>query len=270
MSRRRRARMSRIEMRIQPNDILLAFKAIALSEKLNGTEKQVGAFLVDSFNRRTGQCDPSVDTQAVLSTKSRRTMFRAIDRLVRLRFFRRIRHGGKHNRNSYQPNWEHFRGLERAYKERRRQHANRYVTQNLSPSGCQECHSSDVNIGIQTCPTNTIPQTYKRCPSSLQHSDLNGEGLGNKSTANTSARAHASFRQSPSSKEAARHSAERRWNKNLLDRFRHTSVYATILEALDIDLQAAATQVEMERVGAGTPHILQELMKRKVLSGTGC
>jgi hypothetical protein len=86
--------MSRIEMRIQPNDILLAFKAIALSEKLNGTEKQVGAFLVDSFNRRTGQCDPSVDTQAVLSTKSRRTMFRAIDRLVRLRFFRRIRHGG--------------------------------------------------------------------------------------------------------------------------------------------------------------------------------
>lgn len=58
--------------------ILLAFKAIALSDKLNGTEKQVAAFLVDSFNRRTGQCDPSVETQAVLSTKSRRTIFRAL------------------------------------------------------------------------------------------------------------------------------------------------------------------------------------------------
>src|SRR5258707_10703047 len=113
--------MSRIEMRVQPNDILLAFKAIALSDKLNGTEKQVAAFLVDSFNRRTGQCDPSVETQAVLSTKSRRTIFRAIDRLVRLKFFRRLRHGGKHNRNSYQPNWEYFRELEGAYKQRRQQ-----------------------------------------------------------------------------------------------------------------------------------------------------
>jgi hypothetical protein len=174
------------------------------------------------------------------------------------------------NRNSYQPNWEYFRALEKAYKERRRQHANRYMKQDLSPSGCQESHSSDVNIGTQTCPTNTIPQTYKPCPSNLQHSDLNGEGLGNKSTANTSARAHPTFRELPSSKEAARYSAERRWNKNLLDRFRHTSMYATILEALDLDLQAAATQVEMERVGAGAPYILQELLKRKVLSSTDC
>jgi hypothetical protein len=61
--------------------------------------------------------------------------------------------------------------------------------------------------------------------------------------------------------------AERRWNKDLLDRFRHNSLYATILETLENDLQAAATQAEMQRVGAGSLYILQELVKRKVLSG---
>ena len=70
----------------------------------------------------------------------------------------------------------------------------------------------------------------------------------------------------PSSKEAAQTSAERRWNKELLDRFRQTSLYATILEALEDDIQAAATQAEVQRVGAGVKYILQELIRRRVLS----
>jgi hypothetical protein len=43
-------------------------------------------------------------------------------------------------------------------------------------------------------------------------------------------------------------------------------LYATIVQALDSDLQAAATQVEMERVGAGLKYILKELISRTVLS----
>jgi hypothetical protein len=65
----------------------------------------------------------------------------------------------------------------------------------------------------------------------------------------------------------AKISAERRWNKELLDRFRHTPVYAAILEALDHDLQEGATQAEVQRVGAGSKYILQELIGRRVLSG---
>ena len=51
----------------------------------------------------------------------------------------------------------------------------------------------------------------------------------------------------------------------LLNRYRHTSLYATILEALDRDLQAAATQAEVERGGAGLKYILQQLVERRLL-----
>src|ERR1700704_6921718 len=71
----------------QPNDILLAFKHIALSDQLNGAEKQFAAFLVDSYNRRTGRCDPSEETAAHLLRKHKRTIIRAGNRLCSLKFF---------------------------------------------------------------------------------------------------------------------------------------------------------------------------------------
>jgi hypothetical protein len=43
-------------------------------------------------------------------------------------------------------------------------------------------------------------------------------------------------------------------------------LYATILEALVHDIQAAARQAEVQRVGAGVKYILQELTRRRVLS----
>jgi hypothetical protein len=61
-------------MPLQKNDIILAFKVIALSDKLNGTEKQVAAALIDSYNRKTGRCDPSEGTLAVWIGKSKRTV----------------------------------------------------------------------------------------------------------------------------------------------------------------------------------------------------
>ena len=74
-------------MPFQPNDILLAFKQIAISEKLNGTEKQFAAFLIDSYNRKTGQCDPSEETAAHILGRSTRTIIRAGHRLVAVKFF---------------------------------------------------------------------------------------------------------------------------------------------------------------------------------------
>jgi hypothetical protein len=64
-------------MSFEPKDILLALKHIALSQELNGTEKQFAAFLVDSYNRRTGRCDPSEETAAHLLGVSTRTIVRA-------------------------------------------------------------------------------------------------------------------------------------------------------------------------------------------------
>jgi Helix-turn-helix domain len=254
-------------MPLEKYDVLLAFKVIGLSDKLNSTEKQVAAALIDSYNRRTGRCDPSLETLAVWLGKSRRTVIRAVDRVVKLRFFRKIRHGGNNHCNSYVPQWDFYRSVERSYKQRRQEYANRFARQEMSPSTGQPCHSSGDNVGTQTCPNNNIQLTYERCPSKRQHHHLNGEGLGNGSAVSSSARAlNSVFLDPPTSKEAACLSAERRWNKELLDRFRHMSLYATILEALDHDLQVAATQAEVKRVGTGLKYILQELIRRRVLS----
>jgi hypothetical protein len=70
----------------------------------------------------------------------------------------------------------------------------------------------------------------------------------------------------PSSKEAAQTSPERRWNNDLLERFRLTPMYATILEEHDADLQRAATKAEVKRTGAGVRCILEGLLRRRVLS----
>ena len=47
-----------ITMLPQRLDTTLAHKAISLCAELSGTEKRVAAAIIDSFNRKTGQCDP--------------------------------------------------------------------------------------------------------------------------------------------------------------------------------------------------------------------
>ena len=58
----------------------------------------------------------------------------------------------------------------------------------------------------------------------------------------------------------------RRWSGDLLDRFRSTPVYAVIVDAVDEELQNAATEAELKRRSAGADHILSELALRNVLS----
>jgi hypothetical protein len=57
----------------------------------------------------------------------------------------------------------------------------------------------------------------------------------------------------------------RRWNGDLLDRFRSTQAYPVIVDAIDQELQNAATEAEQKRRGAGADHILRELALRNVL-----
>jgi hypothetical protein len=258
------------QMPFEKNDILLAFKVIALSDKLNGTDKQTAAFIVDSYNRKTGRCDPSVETQAFYSAKSRRTMFRSIDRLVELKFLRKVRHGGHNHCNSYEPNWEYYRELERIYRQRRLERSKRFARQELSPSGCQVCHSSADKVGTQTSSTNNIQSTYRGRVSNQERSRWYERGPGNENALPLSR-----SRQPPvvgrvnlpSSQEAARIAAERRWNDDLLDRYRATPAYATVLAAIDIEIQNAATDAELKRRGAGLVWILEELLRRGLVVG---
>jgi len=252
-------------MTYQKNDILFAFKAIALSPSLNGTDKQVAVFFVDSFNIKTKRCDPSVDTASVILGKSKRTILRAIDHLVKLKFIRKLRHGGHNHCNKYEPNWAYFRELELSYKLRRKTHAERFARQKLSPSVCQPCHSSGVNDVTQTYPTNNIPLT---CPSDVPRkaeSSLERSGLSNGSAFNV---ARVPIRPPPQqsrSIEAAQAAAVRRWNKDLHNQFGSKPIYGDMIDEIDVELQDAATEAEMKRAGDGIAWILKELEVRQLL-----
>ncbi|MBS0247559.1 MAG: helix-turn-helix domain-containing protein [Proteobacteria bacterium] len=259
------------EMRPQRLDITLAFKAISLSEVLSGTEKQVAAAIVDSFNFRTQQCDPSFDRIAHLVGKSRRTVIRAVERLETIRFLTRTRHGGHFNRNAYQPNWAQFRSIESHWSARRK---TRHWGQNLSPSNVTPAsHLSSDTTGTQTIQFNHSSETS---PTAGAIPERSGNRFKQESGLPTCI-ARSELRQPRSTGQprrfspavftdpaaAARLAAERRWNSQLTARLRdRPELFEQAIDAIDQQLQGRATEAEMTRKGTGLPYILDQLIKR--------
>ncbi|MCA1542433.1 hypothetical protein I6F18_20960 [Bradyrhizobium sp. NBAIM32] len=279
-------------MPFQPNDILLAFKHIAMSELLNGTEKQFAVFLIDSFNRKTGRCDPSEQTAAHILKCSTRTIIRAGNRLVEAQLFRKRKHAGNRHCNSYEPNWEAFREFERRYKLRRKEWAARFERPNVSPSQCQPCHSQTDSLGSSTCqsrhsqPDNDVIQTSSinsiegmeptNHITSTLRTDARNEHLprwNRSKLSDEGSASDASFRYSgqrtSSAAAAAEGSATRRWNNDLLHEFRSTPTLAVIVDAMDLPMQEAATAAEMKQRGGGMAYIIEELVARGVLYRSG-
>ncbi len=137
-------------------ELLIAFKAIGLVDDLHATERRVCAALLDHYNRKTGQCDPSLGTIATLLNLDRRTIIRSIQSVVRKGYFFKDRHGGKFHRNSYEPNWNKFQAVESAWCLSRQRRAE----QKLSPSRCVSRHR-DGDAGVtQTCSSNLTFETF--------------------------------------------------------------------------------------------------------------
>ncbi len=90
-------------------DTLLAFKTIGLMPGLSASERRVACAIVEHFHRADGQCEPGADRLAWLLGLDRSTVLRATAALHRRRLVLRIRHGGRSQRNSYEPNWDLLR-----------------------------------------------------------------------------------------------------------------------------------------------------------------
>jgi hypothetical protein len=280
-------------MPFERNDVLIAFKHIGISEQLNGTEKQLAVFLVDSYNRKTGRCDPSEETAAHILGRSTRTIISAGHRLVQLNLFRKRKHGGNNHCNSYEPVWEAFRELERVYKLRRKRWAGRFARTELSPSMCQPCHSetdSQVrskcqvghphadSVGTQTssfnqieptCPTNNISSTL---PTGLhnKHRALgNGGRLCKEGFDPDASNRSRGLERTNSARAAAEAAALRRWSDDLLAEFPLIAAYGAVVDAIDLPMQDTATAAEMKRRGGGLAYIVSELSGREVLQNAG-
>jgi hypothetical protein len=244
-------------------DVLFAFKAIALSG-MSGTEKSVTATIIDSHNHRTTQCDPSFNRVAHLLNVSRRTVIRAVIRAERERFLRKIRHGGRFHRNSYEPNWPMYRELERAWAARRKTRHWKLVVPETSPSGSQSCHPVGDPADTQT---SLINQSKKPavahsadCCVDGGNSDVKAQVREANELTTFTRSGRNQFRSPVRPHDAALSAAERRWNKALHDLYSSSpEVYAEVIGVIDYEMQSAATAAEMKGHGAGIAYILEQL-----------
>lgn len=98
-------------VRLQRQDILFAHLALNIAQGLSGTTRQVGAAIVDHFNKKTGRCDPSLERIATLLGLSKTTVHEATAALDREALIKKESHGGRHHSASYIPNWDKFRAI---------------------------------------------------------------------------------------------------------------------------------------------------------------
>ncbi|MBR1285369.1 helix-turn-helix domain-containing protein [Bradyrhizobium sp. AUGA SZCCT0177] len=255
-------------MQTGPSDTFVAHKAISLARDLTGTEKRVAATIIDHYNRKTGRCDPALSSIARLLGLSRRTIIRAVGSLALKGYIRKVRHGGYFHRNSYEPVWSRFRSDAAKWTEQRATARHRAAA-DVSLSGRQTWRlGSDADV-TQTCTNNSFEQTLaansSRAPTPASSSPATPEGLGNEGN-KTAVYAIAQQRfhmKSSRSHVAARDAAERRWNDSLTRQFSAApDVFVSLIDAIDSELQGAATDVELRRPGSGIAFLLSELDRR--------
>lgn len=232
----------RIDERELPHrgDTTVAFKIIALLKGLTATDKRVLAAVLDHFNQKNGQCDPSIETIAALLNVDRSAVMRTFTRAEKLGIFRKVRHGGHLNRNSYQPMWDRFREIDQQWQEQRSLRSARRRGASLSPSTSSSGHLLGGSAATQTCQTNLSKETW-------------GSGRPKEGDSNQSHASQAGVRwQSTPSSVAMRSGAERRWSNDLLERYAGLPMtYGEIVEAIDNALREAATDAELRHRGAG-------------------
>ena len=235
---------------IRPINTLLALKAISVAPNLKASDRGVAAALIEHFNRTTGQCDPGLERIAKLLGISARTVIRAVKRLETAGLFRKLRHGEHLNRNSYEPVWERLQEIEAAWSTRLliRSHSRE---PKMSPATGQPCHIQGDTAVTQTYRIKNLPkETYK-----------NGLPKEEKGRGTESHSRGGGLADTTRSRDAAETAAERRWNDALHAQFGSLPVtYGEILQAIDPEMQAAATAAEMRCRGAGLKYILNRLL----------
>jgi hypothetical protein len=244
---------------------LIAHKAINLATDLSNSEKRVAGAIIDHFNRRTGQCDPSLDRIAGLIGMSRRTVIRAISRLVKFGYFRRVRHGGHFHRNSYEPVWSRFSRVEAEWNARRNVRRVKFAASKVSPCSGQSGHLPGDTAVSQTLLNNPTKKTLDEGMQRNVH-----QHIAQNEQRGSAGKAHHikyfSERLAPPitrSATAALDAAERRWNEELFDRYGDQPfIYGQIAEAIDLRLSAETTEAEMRQRGSGLSYLMNQLLAR--------
>lgn len=99
--------------RLAKTDVLFAHIALHIVPGLSASARRVGAAIIEHFNKRTGQCDPSIERLARLLGISATSVKDATAELCRGEdaLFERVVHGGRSHRTAYLPRWDRFNDL---------------------------------------------------------------------------------------------------------------------------------------------------------------
>ena len=138
----------------------------------------------------------------------------------------------------------------------------------LSAGQCQNCQVGPDTPVTQTCRINLSKETSQ---AGSPEKDLGArdqtqslrQPIKTQSQHATSYPERGLRLKSTSASEAMREAAHRRWDDELLRRFRtHSTLYGRIIELIDNEMADAATDAELQRKHAGLKHILQALITR--------
>lgn len=275
---------------LEENDILFAHKALNLmsggisvngekaKQRVGEATRRVAGAIIDHFNKRTGQCDPSIERLATLLGIDRATVIRATDALHELGFIEKLSHGGKAHRAAYLPNWERFRAIVEDWDARMKtgdapntpcRHTGTPAdtpapnVATLRRSRSQGCDVKGRKVATQTLRSNPSKKPVEgermatqaekprqQSPPQARKGLWNGKGQD----AQRSMLLSINGGRSPSHEEAARAAAERRWYANV--HALGVQAEAEVLEWMTWDRQEATTMAEMQRRGGGIAFIL--------------
>lgn len=263
---------------LQPNDVLFAHRALNITPELSAATRRVAGAIIDHFNRKTGQWDPSVGRLMRLLKVSRAAVIRATNELDDLGSIRKESDGGKSHRSFYTPNWAKFREIVEDWDDGMKtgDGPTSKVPKVSKPSSTQfqDCDLGGRKTEIQTHQKNQSNKPFERKPVERHAPHLNHrsktQGIEQllKSSiprAQSPCLTPTSGGKSHSRSEIARDRAQQRLEAELM-KLGEQSVLA-IMDWLSNERFEAATDAELSEEEGGLSYILAAMGQQK---SAGC
>lgn len=137
--------------RLAKTDVMFAHMALHLAAGLSPSARRVGAAIIEHYNKKTGQCDPSIERLARMLGIDRATVMRATGELCEVDgLFERITHGGRSHRTAYLPRWDRLNAIVDDWDLRMKDGSSPRMVAELRRSRSQDCDVEGRKNATQT------------------------------------------------------------------------------------------------------------------------
>lgn len=237
---------------------LIACKAIMRS-RVSSAAKAVAAELLDHVNWSDPgkRCDPSVERIAWRTGRSRSTVQSGLDQLQKDGVLVVHVHGGLFGRNQYDFSWDEILRRDAVAQSTRKTGPPRPGNRGVGSPDSRAQTRSD-NPKIEPVATTNLDDIGKRHdPIGEREKGIIRAKKGKIAPSRSPPEKNFDLTQHATAALAA---AERRWNHDLLGCLSSDPVlYGTFVDAIDMEINEAATKAEMGHRGDGIEYLLEQL-----------